>query len=43
VIALNRKRLQTVMERHGFVNYEKEWWHYSYDVEHPVRFDRVIR
>src|SRR5215213_2657807 len=43
VVALNRKRLQTVMERHGFVNYEKEWWHYSYDVEHPVRFDRVIR
>lgn len=43
VIALNRKRLKTVMERHGFVNYEKEWWHYSYDVEHPVRFDRVIR
>jgi len=43
VVALNRKRLQTVMERHGFVNYEKEWWHFSYDVEHPVRFDRVIR
>jgi zinc D-Ala-D-Ala dipeptidase len=43
VIALNRKRLQTVMERHGFLNYEKEWWHYSYEVEHPVRFDRVIR
>jgi D-alanyl-D-alanine dipeptidase len=43
VIALNRKRLKMVMERHGFMNYEKEWWHYSYDVEHPVRFDRVIR
>jgi zinc D-Ala-D-Ala dipeptidase len=43
VIAVNRKRLKTVMERHGFLNYEKEWWHYSYDVEHPVRFDRVIR
>jgi D-alanyl-D-alanine dipeptidase len=42
VIALNRKRLKTAMERHGFLNYEKEWWHYSYDVEHPVRFDRVI-
>ncbi len=42
VVAVNRKRLKTAMERHGFVNYEKEWWHYSYDVEHPVRFDRVI-
>lgn len=43
VIAVNRKRLKTVMERHGFLNYEKEWWHYSYDVEHPVRFDRIVR
>ena len=43
VIGVNRKRLKTALERHGFVNYEKEWWHYSYDVEHPVRFDRVIR
>lgn len=43
VIAVNRKRLKTAMERHGFLNYEKEWWHYSYDVEHPVRFDRIIR
>lgn len=42
-IAVNRKRLKVAMERHGFVNYEKEWWHFSYDVEHPVRFDRVIR
>ena len=43
VIAVNRKRLKTAMERHGFLNYEKEWWHYSYDVEHPMRFDRVIQ
>jgi zinc D-Ala-D-Ala dipeptidase len=41
--AANRKRLRTAMERQGFQNYEKEWWHFSYDVEHPVRFDRVIR
>jgi D-alanyl-D-alanine dipeptidase len=41
--AANRKRLRTAMERQGFLNYEKEWWHFSYDVEHPVRFDRVIR
>lgn len=42
-IAVNRKRLKAGMERHGFLNYEKEWWHYSYDVMHPVRFDRVVR
>ena len=40
--AVNRKRLRTVMERQGFQNYEKEWWHFSYDVQNPVRFDRVI-
>jgi zinc D-Ala-D-Ala dipeptidase len=40
--AENRKRLRTALERHGFQNYEKEWWHFSYDVINPVRFDRVI-
>jgi D-alanyl-D-alanine dipeptidase len=25
----NRLLLKTVMEKHGFRNYEKEWWHYS--------------
>jgi D-alanyl-D-alanine dipeptidase len=39
----NRLRLKTAMERHGFTNYEKEWWHFSYDVENPVRFNRVVR
>lgn len=43
VIAKNRQLLKTVMERQGFANYEKEWWHYSYPVDNPVRFDRVIR
>jgi D-alanyl-D-alanine dipeptidase len=41
--AANRKRLKVAMERQGFQNYEKEWWHYSYEVDHPIRFDRVIR
>ena len=41
--AVNRKRLKTALERQGFLNYENEWWHFSYDVEHPVRFDRVVR
>ena len=43
VILKNRELLERVMERQGFVNYEKEWWHYSYTVQNPVRFDKVIK
>lgn len=43
VIAKNRQLLKTMMERQGFTNYEKEWWHYSYPVEAPIRFDIVVR
>lgn len=43
IIRKNRELLKRVMERQGFVNYEKEWWHYSYTVQNPVRFDRVIK
>jgi D-alanyl-D-alanine dipeptidase len=43
VVAQNRQTLKKVMERQGFVNYEKEWWHYSYPVTNPVRFDKVIQ
>ena len=25
----NRLRLKSAMEKHGFVNYDKEWWHYT--------------
>jgi len=25
----NRLLLTTVMEKHGFVNYDREWWHYT--------------
>jgi D-alanyl-D-alanine dipeptidase len=41
--AANRQRLKAAMEKEGFVNYDQEWWHYSYDVPNPLRFDRVIR
>lgn len=41
-VAKNRQLLKRVMERQGFVNYEKEWWHFSYPVDNPVRFDKVI-
>jgi len=43
VIRKNRELLKRVMERQGFVNYEKEWWHYTYTVQNPVRFDKVIK
>ena len=29
----NRLLLKTVMEKHGFVNYDKEWWHYTLKME----------
>ena len=41
-VLANRRVLQRLMESEGFVNYDQEWWHYSYAVDHPVRFDRVI-
>ena len=41
--AANRRRLEGAMEREGFVNYDKEWWHFSFNVPDPLRFDRPIR
>jgi D-alanyl-D-alanine dipeptidase len=39
----NRLRLKRLMEAEGFLNYDQEWWHYSFSAPNPVRFDRVIR
>lgn len=41
--AVNRQRLKSTMEGRGFTNYDQEWWHFSYEVPNPVRFDRVIQ
>jgi zinc D-Ala-D-Ala dipeptidase len=41
--AVNRQRLKAAMERRGFVNYDQEWWHYTFNVSNPLRFDRPIR
>jgi D-alanyl-D-alanine dipeptidase len=41
--AANRQSLKAAMEREGFVNYDQEWWHYSFNVPDPLRFDRPIR
>ena len=43
VAATNRQRLKAAMEKEGFTNYDQEWWHFSYDVPDPLRFDRVIQ
>ena len=43
VAAQNRARLKAAMEAQGFINYDQEWWHYTYQVPQPVRFDLVIK
>jgi D-alanyl-D-alanine dipeptidase len=43
VFAANRQRLKRAMEARGFRNLPEEWWHYSFDLPDPVRFDLVIR
>jgi D-alanyl-D-alanine dipeptidase len=30
---VNRLLLKTIMEKHGFVNYKLEWWHYTFKDE----------
>lgn len=42
-VAANRALLVRLMEAEGFTNYDKEWWHFSYTVSDPLRFDLVIR
>ena len=41
--AANRQKLKAAMEREGFVNYDQEWWHFSFTVPIPLRFDRPIQ
>jgi zinc D-Ala-D-Ala dipeptidase len=42
-VAVNRALLARLMQAEGFEGYEKEWWHFSYNVPDPSRFDLVIR
>jgi D-alanyl-D-alanine dipeptidase len=42
-VAANRQLLKLAMEREGFTNYDKEWWHFSFTVLNPLRFDRPVR
>ncbi|MEP6551627.1 MAG: M15 family metallopeptidase [Gemmatimonadales bacterium] len=41
--AVNRQKLKAAMESQGFLNYDQEWWHFSFTVPNPLRFDRVNR
>ncbi|HEY8833007.1 MAG TPA: M15 family metallopeptidase [Gemmatimonadaceae bacterium] len=41
--AVNRQKLKVAMEAEGFQNYDQEWWHYTFSVPTPLRFDRPIR
>lgn len=41
--AANRQILKAAMEREGFVNYDQEWWHFSFNAANPLRFDRPIQ
>lgn len=43
VAAENRQLLRSALEREGFVNYDQEWWHFSFAMRDQLRFDRVIR
>lgn len=43
VAARNRQLLKSAMEREGFASYDQEWWHFSFALRDPLRFDRVVR
>ncbi len=43
VAADDRQRLKRAMENEGFANYDQEWWHFTFSLPDPRRFDRVIR
>ncbi len=38
-VAARRRQLVRAMAAEGFVNYENEWWHFSFAVDDPVPFD----
>jgi zinc D-Ala-D-Ala dipeptidase len=40
--AANRARLNAAMSAEGFTNYDQEWWHFTFQVPHELRFDLPI-
>lgn len=43
IVAANREKLVKAMAAQRFTNYDQEWWHISFNVANPVRFDMVVR
>jgi D-alanyl-D-alanine dipeptidase len=41
--ARNRQKLVKAMERAGFTNYPREWWHFTFGSAETPRLDMVIR
>lgn len=41
--ARNRALLVELMKAEGFSNYDKEWWHFTFEASPPLRFDLVVR
>ncbi len=41
--ARHRQILVNALEREGFSNYFREWWHFDYRAPNPLRFDIPIR
>ncbi|MBC8086397.1 MAG: D-alanyl-D-alanine carboxypeptidase family protein, partial [Phycisphaerae bacterium] len=42
-VATNRDKLVKAMAAQQFANYDMEWWHFSFNVPNPMRFDKVVR
>ncbi|MEO7998525.1 MAG: M15 family metallopeptidase [Gemmatimonadaceae bacterium] len=42
-VAANRAILVNAMAAQKFANYDQEWWHFSFDVPNPLRFDMIVR
>ena len=42
-VAANRAILVRAMGAQKFANYDQEWWHFSFDVANPLRFDTIVR
>ena len=42
VAAVNRAKLNAAMTAEGFTNYDQEWWHFTFQLPHEMRFDLPI-
>lgn len=42
-VAANRATLVQAMAAQKFANYDQEWWHFSFDIPNPLRFDAIVR